>query len=276
MVYAMALSHDKPLRYLSKSRRNKRHKPGFYELDTESTEFNQIKFVSKQLWRESAGLEVKHNKLLFCTQPASTIIRRKWSFNMAAAVKHGPDTDDGTALLLRFINSCHPSWTSSLRKIYVRSAPEPCKEEDEYYGYSLDLDLETTRALFKICRTHPKMDIFVEISGFAVDFGSIKYFLLIAWQAAVFHNLDILDNLVFLREYVEEITHTTNWDPKGLKEVVYELSKDEEDQVPVNWRHIPQGEFKEESFREEINKTGWKPYLDEIMAIARFCHETGL
>lgn len=120
-IYSYALQHEKPLQYLPVDAKWERHKPGSYTSTNSPTEYNQIKYANRQLWMETAGLEVRCNTLVFSRLP--------WKANTEeVSALEAMSHSDGLTLFLGYLRELHQKWISYLQEVRIVSQP---RNEDE-------------------------------------------------------------------------------------------------------------------------------------------------
>jgi hypothetical protein len=294
------LEQDEPLQYLpqylSMSPQENGYRSGFYtSANISPVEHNQLKYVNTQLWKETAGLEVEHNALLFCSQPAQMETEQRLNLQDTVAppqsTSHEGSTSQepgGLTLLLNFLRSSHPGWNSRLRKIYVRSQQgKPlgledetaraedgtARAEDEITRPWIDFEHGEVSAIFQFCQDYPNMNVLMEWSNFGCHIGDIWGVLHGAWCIFTTH-CNIPEGFKF---YVK---HMRKYDYSSFN-ILEDRSGRSDDQIleiPTNCRVIPQGNFEEVLLRDWIKSTSTDsgermldltPYADRLVGLVK-------
>jgi hypothetical protein len=123
-IYDYALRYEKPLRYLLAGTHEGPPRSGFYTSADGQTEYDHIGYVNRQLWRETAGLEVENNTLIFATPLLKADTEE---FNAVTAWSQ----PDGSTLFLKFLQNLHSAWILRLQDIHITIHPYDEDEEDE-------------------------------------------------------------------------------------------------------------------------------------------------
>jgi hypothetical protein len=270
-IYRHLLQHEEPLQYLPVSAQKKGHRAGFYTSADNPKEHNQIKYVNKRLWKETAGLEVKHNALLFCTQLEANT-EQQLDLQHDAVAPEVTSQTEGLTLLLNFLQDSHTEWILRLRNIYVRSSEgERYVDNGAYLEVNIDVEDNDISGVFRFCRYYSAMTVFMIVS----NFGSQSYAQTFFWGACCLlttSHKDIPAELRFMAEHMVQQGYHLNLD--------LHLG----DEIPTNWKLNPDGDFDEYTLREQIKRTStdteaWldlAPHENELVPLVKSWYKNGL
>jgi hypothetical protein len=210
LIYGFALTGDDPLHH-----RVVHSREGFYdsECNSKAKEFNQLQHVCVQLREETAGLELRHNDLVF----------------------YG---EDGARRFQDFAQYLPVSWRARLRNIFIT---EP-QETVMLHGISLRrLHKEAISPLLALCKSLPFMVIYIELSDTEAIKLGMRGILEKAMEAIVVRNGSMPEEL---NSYEKRYGFLPSWQAKDSDLYIKDC--------PHNFRFKPVGKFDEQALRQFI------------------------
>jgi hypothetical protein len=210
LIYGFALTDDDPLHH-----RVVRSREGFYnsECNSEAKEFNQLQYVCKQLRKETAGLELRHNDLVF----------------------YG---EDGARRFQDFAQSLLPPWRARLRNIFITEPQETVMS----HGISLRrLHKGAISPLLALCKSLPFLVIYIELSDSEATEIGMSGILETAMEAIVVRNGSMPEEL---NSYEERYGFPPSWNAEDSDRYI--------EDCPPNLRFKPVGKFDEQALRHFI------------------------
>jgi hypothetical protein len=238
LIYCFALTHNKPLLYQLPNARVERCKEGFYDSENDNKEFDQLQYVCQQVRKETASLVVRHNDLVFCSQPRELPSR----FDKGRDVKDESTFIPGAHLFHDFADSLSSRRRKQLRAIYI-TAPLPSAplHKDDYGPVRLPADKKDVKALFALCKSLPSMFVYVDLLNSEPIWMDIALFLDLALGTILERGGSFPKEL---DSYRESHGPPIGWDPKSSHRYC--------GKPPTNFRFKPQGKFDEISFLKSI------------------------
>jgi hypothetical protein len=178
LIYEYALTNE----YGAYYRKEPGVKPKLYPARRACYELNRLKYVCRQLYIETAGIELKFNTILFsCFLPAV-----KNMTEIAAADQFLTFVCPDPPLCNWSISS---GWTNTLRKVIISTKDAlplgpgntPSEKADNKVG-------SATRRLIKFCDTHPSASVYFEHPIFTSTRGILNFLLIGAFLHAACRN----------------------------------------------------------------------------------------
>jgi hypothetical protein len=268
LIYGFVLTDPESLRYRSIRTSEGRLYRVFHTSNNDYDEFNQLKYVCKELCRDTKDLEVKLNDLAFCSQPEAV---HQDIYNESQVLSKV----SGARLLRDFATRIPSSLTP--RNIYILGPPKSrhVTTNGAMGVVETDFDDEDIRALFEICQSNQNVMIYMDIVGCNAIEMDLITFLGFSLDVIGARRKGIVKELVPVMEHdhLPGIYPNKNTDD-------FDLAKIAKKEWPDNFRGKPQGNFDECSFRNKVqeeNKTEGYVFLDvdKLCFIAAQWHSHG-
>jgi hypothetical protein len=235
-IYALALTATGDLYMRSAPGMSRaKQKPRLIEHGIEGQEFNHIKFVNRQLYAETAGLEVQFNCFVFdSAKPRASMSQ-----------------------CVQFLKSCTPNRLRWLRHVVIDEKPK----KDNDMGYWLRLNMKMIMDLFSLCATNPDLYVHLRIPGWtdSIPFEPLRLIHGGKLLEMVFRGNDLTD--IAPESGLETSEMYKNWVVGILdkhRDTVQVLGRD-----VSNLRFFPKlKELDEDRFRSEALEW-WNHYADD-------------